>query len=144
MSTLIEHYLRGRGLRYFRGHHDDEFFFIVDMLADPGPGRMHVHLRPGEGGSVMVGITGDRFYPAAECENLRRLAQGWNASESLDIVVHDSCDPTLVGVRVDAAGVPAGPEGLATLVDAAVRSAAGFLGQAAGMCGSGHSARRSA
>jgi hypothetical protein len=25
-AELVERYLRGRGLRYFRGRHDDEYF----------------------------------------------------------------------------------------------------------------------
>jgi hypothetical protein len=48
MNTLIEEYLRARGVRYFRGHHDDEYFFLVDFQSDfcldASHGRLHVHL----------------------------------------------------------------------------------------------------
>lgn len=38
-TNLIERYLRARGRRYFRGHHDAEFFFVANAHL-----RLHVHL----------------------------------------------------------------------------------------------------
>lgn len=38
-TNLIERYLRARGQRYFRGHHDAEFFFVANAHL-----RLHVHL----------------------------------------------------------------------------------------------------
>jgi hypothetical protein len=33
MNGLIEDYLSTRGVRYFRGHHDDEYFYLVDFVV---------------------------------------------------------------------------------------------------------------
>ena len=36
-TQLIERYLSARQLRHFRGHHDDEYFFLVNAYH----GRLH-------------------------------------------------------------------------------------------------------
>lgn len=127
MSTLIEQTLRSRGVRYFRGHHDGEFFFMVVPLTDSARGRLHVHLRPGVGDEVAISISGGRFRPAAQRDALTRLAARCNALFPVEVTVQDSCDPGLVGVLVTAAGCPAGAGELSDLIDIAVDVAADIL-----------------
>ena len=44
MKRQIEAYLRARDVQYFRGHHDDEYFFLVDLVAGASSGRLNIHL----------------------------------------------------------------------------------------------------
>ena len=71
-ADLIESYLRTRHVRYFRGHHDDEFFFLVNAYH----GRLHVHLEPSgpDRESVTIRVTAERYYPAAERAAIASLA----------------------------------------------------------------------
>lgn len=144
MSALIEQSLRGRGVRYFRGHHDGEFFFILDLLGESGRSHLHVHLLPGAAGSVTVHISGDRFYPVSERDHLTGLAGRCAALSGVGVEVHDSSDPELVGVLVTAAGRPAGAGEVTALIDAAVDAAAEFSRHAGKPYGPDRTARRSA
>ncbi len=104
MNHQIEDYLRSRGARYFRGHHDDEYFFPVDAVVDGRHKRLQVHLQPEGGAStgsdiVQVSVTSDRYYPASARGRLAELAAWWQRGEpSAEVVIHDSSDPSLVGV----------------------------------------------
>jgi hypothetical protein len=75
-AELIERYLRTRQVRYFRGHHDDEFFFLVNAYH----GRLHVHLEPcgADREMVKVSATAERYYPAASRTRVAALAAQWN------------------------------------------------------------------
>lgn len=123
MKRQIEDYLRARGVPYFRGHHDDEYFFLVDLLAGASRGRLNVHLEAcaAEPDVVLVTISPDRYYPAEKAEWLRMLADRWNADDPVvAAVVHESCDPRLVGVQARGRHRPADAAGLTAFVDSAV------------------------
>ncbi len=134
MKRQIEDYLRTRGVRFFRGHHDDEYFFLVDFLSGAYRGRLNVHLEAcdAEPGTVLVTISPDRYYPAQTADLLGDLAGRWNAGHpAADAVVHGSSDPALVGVfarsRIRASELPV----LTEHVEAAVAAAAALFGQVA-------------
>ena len=129
MNTLIEEYLRARGVRYFRGHHDDEYFFLVDFMADfsldSSHGRLHVHLEISGllRDNVLLSITPDRFYPADKRDLFTSLSTRWTAgSGGAEAVVHDSSDPTLVGITVVDRFRPTSGAGLAYFVDQSIAS----------------------
>lgn len=126
MRRHIEAYLKARGVRYFRGHRDGEFFFRIDLVAGACRGRLTVHLEVDDDApdSVGVVITPDRYFPAERAVALEAIAQRWNSQETaLAAVVHGSCDPRLVGVqaggRFDSVDVAA----LTDFVDSAVTAA---------------------
>jgi len=130
MNALIEDYLRARGLQYFRGQHDDEYFFLidshVDFFVDVSRGRLHVHL--GVGGllrdTVHLSITPDRFYSADRRDRLAGMAARWTAnSQGAEAVVHESSDPALVGISVDDRFRPTDHVALADCVDQTIASA---------------------
>ena len=130
MNTLIEEYLRARGVRYFRGHHDDEYFFLVDFQSDffldASHGRLHVHLEVGgvARDDVRLSITPDRFYPVGKRELLTSLSTRWTAgSGGAEAVVHGSSDPALVGITVSDRFRPTSGSGLAYYVDQSIASA---------------------
>lgn len=135
MNELIEEYLRSRSVRYFRGHHDDEFFYLVGVPVSAfrarRAGRLTVHLEvcgPGRDG-VRVSIGPDRFYPAARREPLTAIAARWNATDPcVYAVVHDSCDPALVGVEARITRRPVDFAGLADIVDRAVSTSVELFG----------------
>ena len=60
-TELVERYLRTRRLRYFRGRHDREFFFILTV----GHERLHVHLEiaPGSRDILTVRIDSQLLLP---------------------------------------------------------------------------------
>lgn len=125
MNALIEEYLRSRGVRYFRGHHDDEFFFLVDFLSDAHRIRLNVHLEVCGSGrdAVRISVSPDRFYPADRRERLTAVAARWNAADPcVHAVVHDSSDPALVGVSTGITRLPGDLAGLTDVVDRAVTS----------------------
>ncbi|MCV7218543.1 hypothetical protein H7J51_25110 [Mycobacterium crocinum] len=93
-TQLIESYLESRQMRYFRGHHDDEFFFLVNAYH----GRLHVHMQP-LGSAVHISITAERYYPADHRAGVATLVQQWNDADShAAATVFASSDPRLVGV----------------------------------------------
>lgn len=123
MKRQIEEYLRARGAQYFRGHHDDEYFFLVDFLAGADRGRLNVHLGVDDAApdTVQVTISPDRYYPAEQTERLVRLAEQWNAGDPVVVArVHGSCDPHLVGVQAHGCTRPADNAALTGFVDSAV------------------------
>ena len=96
-TELVERYLRTRRLRYFRGGHDRECFFILTV----GHERLHVHLEiaPGSRDILTVRVTPSYYFPAADRERLLGFARRWNAeSRRVEAVVHDSSDPSRIGV----------------------------------------------
>lgn len=134
MKRQIEDYLRARGARYFRGHHDDEYFFLIDFVSGAYRGRLHVHLEvcDAQPGEVLVTISPDRYYPADKADLLRRAADRWNAAEpAVTAVLHGSSDPGLVGVRADARIRAAEPAILTTHVEAALAAAIHLFGRLA-------------
>lgn len=141
MNELIEDYLRGRGVRYFRGHRDDAFFYFVDVPVSAfrarRTGRLNVHLEVcgPRRDAVRVSVGPDRFYPADRRERLTAIAARWNAGDPcVHAVVHDSSDPALVGVEARITRRPIDTAGLADFVDHAVASSVelfGLIGEAA-------------
>lgn len=136
MKRQIEDYLRARGVRYFRGHHDDEYFFLVHFLSGAYRGHLNIHLEvcDAEAGRVLVTISPDRYYPVQNADRLGQLATLWNAGNpAAEAVVHGSSDPSLVGVfarsRIRATDLLA----LTEHVEAAVAAAAELFGQVAAL-----------
>ena len=124
MSQLIEDYLRAKGVRYFRGHHDDEYFFLVDVLTAGWHGRLHVHLEGGRSREVAVSITPGRYFPADRRGRLGELADRWSAGfTGARVVFQPSSDPALVGVLACNLDRPADEEALGEFVDGTVASA---------------------
>jgi hypothetical protein len=120
-SVLIEDYLRDSGIRFFRGRHDAQYFFVVGGSAR---GRMTVHL-DSDGEQVTVSVEPDRYLPAGLRESLVVVTEGWrHRHDGAEVVWLDSSDPALVGLLVRAARRPAGPGELADLVEGALRAAA--------------------
>jgi hypothetical protein len=136
MQRQIEDYLRARGVRFFRGHHDDEYFYLVDFLSGAYRGRLNVHLEAceAEPGTVLVTISPDRYYPACNAGRLGELADRWNAGNpAAEAIVHGSSDPTLVGVfarsRIRAIELPV----LTEHVEAAVAAGVDLFAQVAAL-----------
>lgn len=139
MNRLIEDYLRTRGVRYFRGHHDDEYFYLVDFLVGAYRGRLNVHLEVAgtDRDTVLVTVTADRYYPAERREALDGLVDRWNSAHPpVQAVVHASCDPRLVGVTAGGRSQPADAATLTEFVDAAVAASIELFGAMAGLGGS--------
>jgi hypothetical protein len=96
-TESIERYLRTRRLRYFRGHNDGEYFFILTLEHQ----RLHVHLEISRAGSevLTVRITPSCFFPAAHRERLRSVIDHWNSEgRATTAIVHESSDPMRIGV----------------------------------------------
>lgn len=135
MKRQIEDYLRSRGAPYFRGHHDDEYFFLVDFVSGADRGRLSVHLQAcdDDADAVLVTISPDRYYPAEKAERLGRLADRWNAeARVVRAVVHGSCDPRLVGVQARGSARPIDVPELTGFVDNAVDAGIELFGRLAG------------
>lgn len=134
MNRLIEDFLRTRGARYFRGHHDDEYFFLVDFVRHR-KGHLNVHLEVSgrDRDAVHVRVTADRFYPAEQRVRLDELVARWNAdAPALPATIHDSSDPRLVGLLACGECRPTDLADLTDFVDAAVAGAVTLFGAAAG------------
>jgi hypothetical protein len=124
-SELIERYLHSRGRRYFRGHHDGEYFFILTV----GHERLHVHLEilPGSGDVLAVRVAPGHFFPAADRERMISFARSWNAeSRRAEVIVHESSDPNRIGVAAESScaiadGIDA--QDFADFADKTIRSA---------------------
>jgi hypothetical protein len=100
-TELIERYLLARGRRYFRGHHDGEYFFIVTV----GHERSHVHfeISPADRDTLTVRTTPAYFFPATDRARLLQFADNWNRPDRrATAIVYESCDQTRVGVAVQA------------------------------------------
>ncbi len=123
---LTERYVRGRGVRCFRGQHDSEYFFIVKRFC----GRLHVHMRQSaDGRSVAIDVTVPRYFPAADRPRLSKLARRWNRRGGpIKAVLLRSTDPTRVGVAVRC---DAPIEAFTDMVDACVARAAEFFSDVA-------------
>ena len=96
-TELTERYLRSRGIRYFRGQHDGEYFFV----ADADGRRLHVHLGTSRWHSDVftIRVTPARFFPAADGARLVELADAWNQqNHEVTVIVHGSSDPQRIGV----------------------------------------------
>jgi hypothetical protein len=96
-ADLIERYLRTRGSRYFRGHHDGEFFYV----ANTRPRRLHVHLEacPAHGDVLIIRVTPSCFFPATDRAWLTHFADTWNEqNRGVVAIVHNSSDPQRIGV----------------------------------------------
>jgi len=134
MNRLIEDFLRTRGARYFRGHHDDEYFFLVHFVRHR-KGHLNVHLESGrDRDTVHVSVTADRYYPAEQRARLDELVAQWNVdAPALSATIHDSCDPRLVGLLACGEYRPADLADLTDFVDAAVAGAVTLFGAAAGV-----------
>ena len=129
MNRLIEDYLRTRGVRYFRGHHDDEYFYLADFVVGAFRGRLNVHLEVDGPDAVLISITPDRYYPVNLREHIDGLVDRWNAgSPPVQVVIRESCDPHLVGVLAHGWYRPADAADLAGYVDAAVGSSIELFG----------------
>jgi hypothetical protein len=125
MSQLIEDCLRAAGVRFFRGHHSDEYFFLVGARH----GRLHIHLGGGPGGAVTLTITPDRYYPADLRDGLQTVVRATHAAELGEVRVRESCDPALVGVVAQRCWQPADAAVLRADVEAAVTAALEMFAQ---------------
>ncbi|HEY7052777.1 MAG TPA: hypothetical protein VH496_11700 [Mycobacterium sp.] len=99
-AQLIERYLLSRGRRYFRGHHDGEYFFILTV----GDERLHVHLElaPTDPDRLTIRVAPSYFFPAADRARLVEFVDSWNQSpHRVAAVIHESSDPTRLGVSAE-------------------------------------------
>ena len=136
MNRLIEDYLRTRGVRYFRGHHDDEYFYLVDFVVGAYRGRLNVHLEvcDADRGGVQVSITPDRYYPVRYQQRLQDLVARCNTgTPPVHSVIHDSCDPRLVGVAARGQARPADTAAVGDFVEAALAFSVDLFGALAGL-----------
>lgn len=136
MKRQIEDYLHARGVRFFRGHHDDEYFFLVDFLSGAYRGRLNVHLEvcDTEPGAVLVTISPDHYYPVGVADRVGDLIDRWNAGNpAAEAVVHASSDPSLIGVLAHSRIRTSDQSALGDHVEAAVAAAAELFGQVAAL-----------
>ncbi len=99
-ANLVERYLRTRGRRYFRGHHDGEYFFVTSARTSSS-GRLQVHLEisPAHGDVLIIRVTPGCFFPATERPWLVHFSDTWNREEhEVTAIVHGSSDPQRIGV----------------------------------------------
>lgn len=99
-AELIESYLRARQVRYFRGHHDDEFFFLINAYH----GRLHVHLEvsAADRDSITINVSEERYYPARLRGYLVGLVDEWNGADPwAKATLVTSSDPNLLGIAAD-------------------------------------------
>lgn len=123
-AQLIAGYLQSRQMRYFCGHHDDEFFFLVNAYH----GRLHVHLQPHDS-AVRISITAERYYPADRRAGVTALVQQWNdTAPHAPARTFASCDPRLVGVVAERRYQPGAGE-FGSVVDQTVQSAIDLFGR---------------
>lgn len=124
-AELIETYLRARQVRYFRGHHDDEFFFLINAYH----GRLHVHLELSAADTITINVAEERYYPAQLRGRLTGLVDEWNgANPWAKAALVASSDPNLLGIS--AANRYSRESGdFATLVDHTLQSAIDLFGR---------------
>lgn len=129
-ATLIERYMSTCGLRFFRGQHDGEYFFVVNAQQ-----RLHVHLEisPSFGDVVTIRVTPTSYYSVANRPWLTRFADTWNEqNREVTAIVHGSCDPQRVGLMARGSQwIPESMslEGFAAFVDRAVTAAIDFFAE---------------
>ncbi|WP_445169987.1 YbjN domain-containing protein [Mycolicibacterium sp. Dal123E01] len=131
---LTKSYLQTRQVRYFRGHHDDEFFFLVSAYH----GRLHVHLQPSgpSGAGVHISIVAERYYPEEERAQVAALVEQWNVAErGVTATVFDSSDPRLVGVLAEQRYRARDGE-FGSFIDQVVQSAIDLFGRLRALAGS--------
>lgn len=95
-AKLVERYLRTRGRRYFRGHHDGEYFFVTGT-----PRRLHVHfeISPAHDDLLIIRVAPGCYFPAADRSWLTHFADTWNRQgRHVTAIVHGSSDPQRIGV----------------------------------------------
>lgn len=127
-ADLIERYLRTRHVRYFRGHHDEEFFFLVNAYH----GRLHVHLEPcgADGEMVKVSATAERYYPSSARSKVAALAAQWNQGDPpVRAIVFQSSDPRLVGVAAEGRFSRSTDADFGAFVDVTIPSAIDLFGR---------------
>ncbi|MFZ0833196.1 MAG: hypothetical protein WAM92_08965 [Mycobacterium sp.] len=98
-SQLVQRYLRRRGLRFFRGGHEGEYFFILTVRHE----RFHVHLEviSGKPDVLVVRVAPGHYFPATERDRMVSFARSWNAgSRRAEVIVCESSDPSRIGVAV--------------------------------------------
>jgi hypothetical protein len=96
-TEMTERYLRSRGVRYFRGQHDGECFFV----SNAGGRRLHVHLAISRWRSDVftIRIAPASFFPATDSARLAQFADTWNQQNpEVTAIVHGSSDPERIGV----------------------------------------------
>ncbi len=96
-AHVIERYLRTSGRRYFRGHHDGEYFFVTAR-----PRRLHIHLEicPAHDDVLIIRVTPGYFFPAVDRPWLSHFSETWNRRDrQVTAIVHGSSDPQRVGVE---------------------------------------------
>jgi hypothetical protein len=96
-AGLIERYLCARGIRYFRGAHDGEYFYV----ANTRPRRLHVHLEvsPTQRDVLMIRVAPACFFPTTDRPWLMHFADTWNQqNREVTAIVHASSDPQRIGV----------------------------------------------
>jgi len=96
-SEVVERYLHSRGLRYFRGRHDGEYFFMLTV----GHERFHVHLEilPGKSHVLAVRVAPGHFFPATDRDRMIGFARSWNADgRHAEVILSESSDPRRIGV----------------------------------------------
>jgi hypothetical protein len=131
-EELIERYLLARGRRYFRGHHDGEYFFVLSV----GHERLHVHLEVcGESlDAVTMRVTPAYFFPAADRARLQMSVDKWNTDPGRpNAILIDSCDQNRIGIVAEHAN-PIGDlrfEDFAQLTDNSLRSAINLFAEIA-------------
>ena len=128
MNELIEECLRIRGVRYFRGRHDDEYFHLVHT----GAGRLYVHIEVcgADRDTVQISISPDRYYPAAHGDRLQQAVARWNAEcHEVGALVMASSDPNLVGVAAGSRYRGSDPIDLGDFVDGSLVAAVELFGQ---------------
>lgn len=95
-ADLLVRYLRSRGRRYFRGHHDREYFFVTSASR-----RLHVHFEvsPAHDDVLIIRISPGRYFPAADRPWLTYFSDRWNRQDrQVTAIVHGSTDPQRIGV----------------------------------------------
>jgi hypothetical protein len=139
-EELIERYLLARGRRYFRGHHDGEYFFVLSV----GNERLHVHLEVcGESLDAVtmrvtpaytMRVTPAYFFPAADRARLQRSVDKWNTDPGRpNAILIDSCDQNRIGIVAEHTN-PIGDlrfEDFAQLTDNSLRSAINLFAEIA-------------
>lgn len=143
MNELIEECLRIRGVRYFRGRHDDEYFHLVHT----GAGRLYAHLEVcgPDRDSVQISISPDHYYPAGRGDLLHQAVARWNSEcHEVGALVLASSDPNLVGVAAGSRYRGTDPIELGEFVDGSLMAAVELFGLISTIGGSAAPALRSA